>query len=74
MTRNHQPSPERDHIIRMPQVIAQTGLPKSSVLRLVKKLEFPSPLRLSPHTIGFLQSEVDHWIATRPRVESRHEA
>lgn len=73
MTRNHRSPPERDSIIQMPQVIVQTGLPKSSVLRLVKKLEFPAPLRLSDHTIGYLQKEIDAWIASRPHTERRHE-
>ncbi len=61
--------PERDRIIRLREVVARTGLPKSSVLHLVKHLDFPSPLRLSPRTIGFWQSEIDHWIASSPRTE-----
>jgi prophage regulatory protein len=69
MSQHHEEPPERDCIVRVRQVVAQTGLPRSPLLYLVKKLEFPSPLRLSDRSIGFLQSEVDHWIASRPRTE-----
>ncbi|WP_408206753.1 helix-turn-helix transcriptional regulator [Paraburkholderia sediminicola] len=36
---------------------------------MIKIGAFPSPVRLSQHCIGFRDSEVDHWIATRPRVK-----
>ena len=69
----HKELPERACIIRMQEVMAQTGLSRSHVLYLARKFEFPSPLWLSDRAFGFLQSEVDGWIASRPRMEFRHD-
>ncbi|MGQ7939534.1 helix-turn-helix transcriptional regulator [Paraburkholderia sp. D1E] len=63
-----QSPPNRDGISRMRAVIRRTGLSKNSFNRLIKIGAFPSPVRLSQHCIGFLDPEVDHWIATRPRA------
>jgi hypothetical protein len=45
-------APKPDSISRMPAVIAQTGLPKTSLLRLIKRREFPQPVRLSSRAIA----------------------
>ena len=52
-------------ILRMPEVEARTGLTARSIRRLVAKGEFPQPIRLSPRTVGWLESEVDAWILER---------
>jgi prophage regulatory protein len=68
-----QAPPTQDSISRLRAVIRRTGLSKNSIARLIKIGEFPSPVRLSQHCIGFRDSEVDHWIATRPPTEHLHE-
>ena len=56
------------NILRLPEVRRKTGLPKSSVYRQVALGNFPSPVRLTPRTTGWLEHEVDQWLETRARV------
>lgn len=57
-------------ILRLPDVIARTGLRRSAIYIRIKQGEF-RPVRLGPRAIGFLKSEVDAWIAERARARNR---
>jgi prophage regulatory protein len=52
-------------ILRLPAVIQQTGLARSSIYRRVKEGEFPQPVRLSKRAIGWYRREIEVWQATR---------
>jgi prophage regulatory protein len=52
-------------IERPPEVLARTGLKRSTLYALIKQGDFPKPIKLSARAIGFLSSEVDDWIAAR---------
>lgn len=54
-----------EYIIRLRRVIEKTGLSRSTILALEKRGDFPKKISLSPRTMGFLESEVDAWIAGR---------
>lgn len=69
-------------ILRRKQVEARTGLSRSA---LYDKLNLKSPrhdssfpvqVRLGADAVGWLESEVDAWLASRPRVReiNQHEA
>ena len=63
-----------DQILRIAEVLRATGLGRSSLHRRVKAGDFPEPVRLggpSSRAVGWLRSEIDDWIATRPRVAER---
>jgi prophage regulatory protein len=53
------------NIIRLPQTSKKTGLSRSTIYSLLKRGEFPAQVHLSPRTMGFLESEVDAWIAEK---------
>lgn len=53
-------------ILRFPSVKAQSGLSRSHIYEQVQRGEFPAPVRLGRRAVGWLQSEVDAWIASRP--------
>lgn len=55
-------------LLRFRQVSEMTGLPKSSVYALIKKGEFPSPIPITPQTVGWISTEVQDWIATRVKA------
>jgi prophage regulatory protein len=57
-------------LLRLPELTARLGISRSSVYRLVAEGKFPAPLKLTAQTIAFKASEVDQWIAARPRVRS----
>ena len=53
------------HILRLPQVINTTGLPRSSLYAKIAEGEFPTPIKLSKRSVGWSSIEVDAWIQER---------
>ena len=54
-------------VIRLPKVLWLTGLTRDIVKRLVKRGEFPVPVKLFGNRIGWYRIEVDEWCRNRPR-------
>ena len=54
-----------ERILRRHEVELRTGLPRSSLYRLIAAGEFPRQRRLSPSTVGWLESEISAWISGR---------
>jgi len=54
-----------NNIIRLPRTIQKTELSRSTIYALEKAGNFPKKIKLSPRTMGFLEHEVDAWIADR---------
>ena len=65
MSRTIQP---RLIVLRRRQVEARTGLGRSSIYALIAGGQFPSPIRLSANTVGWLEHEIDGWIAERTKA------
>lgn len=64
-------------ILRMKDLIERTKLSRATLYVLMASdPTFPKKVKLSARSIGFLESEVDIWIATRvlARVETTQEA
>jgi len=55
-------------ILRLPTLHAEYGLGKSSVYELMATEGFPRPVSLGPRRVGWLASEVEAWLASRPRA------
>jgi prophage regulatory protein len=56
----------RTSLLRRAAVEAQTGLPRSTLNRLVKNNQFPSPIKLTgQRAIAWSSCAVDAWIASR---------
>lgn len=55
-------------ILRISDVIARTGLPRSSIYLKVTLGEFPRPINLGSRAVGWLSNEVDAWIESRIRA------
>jgi prophage regulatory protein len=49
-------------IIRFPHICTKTGLPRSTIYRLIAQGKFPKQIKLSERTSGFLESEIDDWL------------
>lgn len=54
-----------ERILRRHEVEVRTGLPRSSLYRLIAAGAFPRQRRLSPSTVGWLESEISTWISSR---------
>lgn len=52
-------------ILRRKQVEARTGLSRSSIYAAIKVGNFPAPVSLGEKSVGWLQHEIDAWIASR---------
>jgi prophage regulatory protein len=57
-------------ILRLPQVLARTGLSRSMIYLLQSELKFPRSISISERAIGWLEEDVSAWIETRVK-ESR---
>lgn len=49
-------------ILRLPDVIKQTGLSRSSIYLRIANHEFPLPISLGGRSVGWLQQEIDEWV------------
>ncbi|MFY9288399.1 MAG: AlpA family transcriptional regulator [Alphaproteobacteria bacterium] len=53
------------HIIRLPEVISRVGLCRASIYKQMTKGSFPKPIAIGIRARGWLESEIDTWIALR---------
>ncbi len=56
-----------ERILRLPEVKTLTGLSRSSIYAYIKAGNFPKNLSLGERSVGWYESEVMEWIASRPR-------
>ena len=54
----------RHTILRRKEVEKRTGLPRSTMYHRIKEGTFPKPLKLGARSVGWLESEIESWIAT----------
>lgn len=52
-------------ILRLPEVKARTGLSRSTIYLKMAEGSFPEPIALGVRSVGWIESEVDAWIAQR---------
>jgi prophage regulatory protein len=60
-------------ILRLPAVKARTGLSRSTIYLRVSEGAFPKPINLGPRAVGWIESEIESWLAARI-AESRQAA
>ncbi|MGB8692980.1 MAG: AlpA family transcriptional regulator [Steroidobacteraceae bacterium] len=52
-------------ILRLPQVCKVTGLGRSMIYQLEAERRFPSRVHIGVRAVGWVESEVQHWLASR---------
>ena len=55
-------------IWRLPEVMAQTGLPRSTIYHKMSKDEFPQSINLGIRSVGWIADEIEQW--TLDRIEA----
>lgn len=60
--------PRAPRLLRLRDVIALTGLSKSSVYVAMTQRAFPRPVALGARAVGWRESDVAAWIESRPPV------
>ncbi|WP_319549130.1 AlpA family transcriptional regulator [Desulfogranum marinum] len=63
---------ERLSILRRKQVEQRTGLSRSSIYLHIKNGLFPKPVSLGPRAVGWLENEINAWLAEK--LEARNKA
>ena len=59
--------------LRLPEVLARTGLSRSTIYVRLDQGRFPRPVSLGGRAVGWIEAEVDEWIRGRI-VASRSDA
>ncbi|WP_319480252.1 AlpA family transcriptional regulator [uncultured Draconibacterium sp.] len=60
-----------EKILRLPELLAKTGLSRSTMYKMVKEQTFPKPVNLGLRCSGWLQSEVNDWL--NQKITQRNE-
>lgn len=61
----------KDRFLRKGEVLNRAGFSGSTLWRLERDGKFPKRRRLSPKAVGWLESEVSSWLASRETVAGR---
>jgi prophage regulatory protein len=57
-----------DRVLRLAEVEARVGFKRTKIGEEVDAGRFPEPIALGPRAVGWRESEVQAWIASRPRA------
>lgn len=60
---SHHVNPIKERILRLPEVISKTGLSRSGIYALLEAEAFPKAIKLGARRVGWLESEIEAWIA-----------
>ena len=52
-------------ILRLPEVMARTGLSRSTIYNKISNDEFPHSIKLGLRSVGWISEEVEQWILGR---------
>lgn len=53
------------NILRLEEVKKKTGLSRTTIYELIKRKQFPSQIKLTERSSGWLESEINQFIADR---------
>ncbi len=57
-------------ILRRPQVEERTGLSRSTIYLFMDQGDFPKPISLGPRAVGWLENEIQDWLAARIKIRN----
>ncbi len=52
-------------IWRLPEVLNQTGLSRSTIYEMISRGDFPQQVKLGPRAVGWSSEDVVNWIDSR---------
>ena len=55
-------------LLRRSEIEVKTGLTRSTIYRLMRAGAFPEPLKIGPRAVRWRATEIESWIAERPRA------
>ncbi|MCL9851150.1 AlpA family transcriptional regulator [Ralstonia solanacearum P673] len=51
--------------IRIKEVIQKVSLSQSTIYAMIAKGNFPKPFELTPGRVGWIEEDIDAWLATK---------
>ena len=57
-----------DRLLRLSEVLSRTALGRSSIYRMMRDGSFPEPLKVGVRAVRWRESEIEGWLAARPRA------
>ncbi len=69
-----QPRAPPSRMLRFPEVIARTGISRTTIWRRIKAGTFPAPVQLGLNSIGWPEPAIIEWVESRPVVAYATEA
>lgn len=58
----------RPTFLRLPAVMKETGLGRTTIYRMISERAFPAPFRLTTRAVGWRRAEIEAWSQTRTRA------
>ncbi|WP_167517900.1 MULTISPECIES: helix-turn-helix transcriptional regulator [Vibrio] len=59
-------------LIRFREVLAMTGLSRSSVYRFIEEQQFPGQVQLGGRAVAWVESEIQEWISQKMESRNSH--
>ncbi|MES1192437.1 MAG: AlpA family transcriptional regulator [Steroidobacter sp.] len=59
-----------EKVLKLPEVIQRTGKKKTPIYAGAKSGEFPKPIKLGKRAVGWKESDIEAWIASRPDAQA----
>lgn len=59
-------------MLRLPAVMERVGLGRDSIYRKAKAGLFPRPIKISEHASGWVESEIEEYLAKRIKLSRSH--
>ena len=60
-----------DRLLTRAEVQERCGITRTTVYRLMRSGLFPEPLKIGPRAVRWPESEIEAWIANRPRATGK---
>ena len=57
-----------DRLLRLGEVQIRTALGRSTIYRKIRDGSFPEPLKIGDRAVRWRESEIEAWLAARPRA------
>jgi prophage regulatory protein len=56
---------QHQKILRLKDVIERTGLARSTIYLYISRGQFPRPVNIGHRAVGWLEAEVEQWLASK---------
>lgn len=60
-------------VLRLPAVVSKTGLARATLYLKMKEGFFPKPIPLGPRAVGWIEAEIDEWLALQVAARNKPE-